>query len=31
MYEYREPRWNDMDRKNEELGERPVPVLLYPS
>jgi hypothetical protein len=30
-YESGEVRWNDIDReKPEELGEKPVPVPLYP-
>jgi hypothetical protein len=31
IYEYRGPRWNDIDRgKTEELGEKPVAVPLCP-
>jgi hypothetical protein len=32
IYEYREPRWNDTDRRTEELGGggNPVPVPLWP-
>jgi hypothetical protein len=29
-YEFGERRWSDTDRKNEELGEKPVPVSLCP-
>jgi hypothetical protein len=30
IYEYGEPRWNDTDGKNEELGEKSVSVPLCP-
>jgi hypothetical protein len=30
VYESGEPWWNDIDRKTEELGEKPVPVPLCP-
>jgi hypothetical protein len=29
-YEYREPWWNDTDRRNQELGDKSVPVPLCP-
>jgi hypothetical protein len=29
IYENEEPRWNDVDRKTEELREKPVPVPQY--
>jgi hypothetical protein len=29
-YEFGERRWNDIDGKTEELGEKPIPVPLCP-
>jgi hypothetical protein len=31
IYEYEERRWNDIDRKNEAFGDKPVPVTLCPT
>jgi hypothetical protein len=30
IYEYGEPRWNDIDRETKELGQKPVSVSLCP-
>jgi hypothetical protein len=30
IYEYGEPWWNNIARKTEEVGDKPVPVPLYP-
>jgi hypothetical protein len=30
IYEYREPKQNDIEEETEELGEKPVPVPIHP-